>query len=69
MRYAVIIEKGKRYYEAYVPDLPECGLVGTSVEEVKTLVQASITNHLQGLKNEGDTIPQPKSMCDYVEVG
>ena len=57
MRYAVIIEKGKDSYGAYVPDLPGCVAVGDTVEEVKTLIQEAIEFHLEGMIEDGDEIP------------
>ncbi|MDJ0845204.1 type II toxin-antitoxin system HicB family antitoxin [Crocosphaera sp.] len=68
MRYAVIIEKGRFHYGAYVPDLPECSAVGQTVEEVKTSIYASISAHLNSLKAEGNDFPNPRTLCEYVDV-
>lgn len=68
MRYAVIIEKGKDSYGAYVPDLPGCVAVGDTPEEVKTLIQEAIEFHLEGLQEDGELIPQPNSSVEYVEA-
>ncbi len=68
MRYAVIIEKGKNSYGAYVPDLPGCVAVGDTPEEVKTLIQEAIEFHLEGLQEDGESIPQPNSSSEYVEA-
>jgi predicted RNase H-like HicB family nuclease len=68
MRYAVVIEKGKYYYGAYVPDLPECSAVGKTVEETRELIYNSISNHLGGLEEEGNSFPSPKTICEYVEI-
>jgi predicted RNase H-like HicB family nuclease len=68
MRYAVIIEKGKDSYGAYVPDLPGCIAVGDTPEEVKTLIQEAIEFHLEGLQEDGESIPQPNSSIEYVEA-
>ena len=68
MRYAVIIEKGKNSYGAYVPDLPGCIAVGDTPEEVKTLIQEAIEFHLEGLQEDGELIPQPNSLIEYVEA-
>ncbi|MEO0013713.1 MAG: hypothetical protein RLZZ535_2102 [Cyanobacteriota bacterium] len=67
MRYAVIIEKGEDSYGAYVPDLPGCVAVGDTPEEVKTLIQEAIEFHLEGLQEDGESIPQPNSFIEYVE--
>lgn len=68
MRYAVIIEKGKNSYGAYVPDLPGCVAVADTAEEVKTLIQEAIEFHLEGLQEDGESIPQPNSYVEYVEA-
>jgi predicted RNase H-like HicB family nuclease len=68
MRYAVVIEKGETSYGVYVPDLPGCIAVGESLEETKQLIQEAIAFHLEGLQEEGSSIPQPVSICEYVEA-
>ena len=68
MRYAVIIEKGTNSYGAYVPDLPRCVAVGETIEEVKILIQEAIKFHLEGMVEDGETIPQPSSIIEYVET-
>lgn len=68
MRYAVIIEKGTKSYGAYVPDLPGCVAVGETIEEVKILIQEAIKFHLEGMVEDGKTIPQPASVIEYVET-
>jgi predicted RNase H-like HicB family nuclease len=35
MRYAVIIEKGKRNFSAYVPDIPGCVATGKTRKAVE----------------------------------
>jgi predicted RNase H-like HicB family nuclease len=67
-RYAVIIEKGESSYGAYVPDLPGCVAAGETVEEVKSLISEAIEFHIEGLKEEGLYVPEPSSLCEYVEV-
>ena len=39
MRYAIIIEKARDNYSAYVPDLPGCVTVGDTIEEIKQNIQ------------------------------
>ena len=68
MCYAIVIEKGENSYGAYVPDLPGCVAVGETVEEVRTLIQEAIIFHLEGLQEEGFKIPEPLSICEYVEA-
>ena len=68
MQYTVIIEKGETSYGAYVPDLPGCVAVGETQEEVETLIREAIKFHLEGLREDGMTIPQPMSSSQLVDV-
>lgn len=68
MEYAVIIEKGKTSYGAYVPDLPGCVAVGETLEEVKTLIQEAIEFHIEGMREDGIPIPEATTICEYVKA-
>ncbi len=68
MRYLVVVEKGPKSFGAYVPDLPGCIAAGESREEVLTLIREAIEFHLEGMKEEGQSIPDPSSSSEVVEV-
>jgi len=68
MKYAVVIEKGESSYGAYVPDLPGCVAAGETREEVLHLIHEAIEFHIQGLKEDGQIIPEPSSSIEIVEV-
>ena len=68
MRYAVVIEWGEHNYSAYVPDLPGCIATGRTVEEVTQLIREAIALHLEGLREDGDPIPEPTTLCAYVDA-
>ena len=68
MKYAVVIEKGESSYGAYVPDLPGCVAAGESREEVLQLIHEAIEFHIQTLREDGETIPEPASSIELVEV-
>ena len=68
MRYLVVVEKGPKSFGAYVPDLPGCIAAGESREEVLTLIREAIKFHLEGLREDGHTIPSPSSSSEVVEV-
>ncbi len=68
MRYAVILEEGESSFGAYVPDLPGCIAVSETREEVLQLIQEAIEFHIQGLREEGQPIPDPSSSVEYIEV-
>ena len=68
MTYTVIYEKGPTSWGAYVPDLPGVITVGDSRDEVEQLIQEAIEFHLEGLREEGLSIPAPSSFAGVVEV-
>ncbi|MBD2577278.1 type II toxin-antitoxin system HicB family antitoxin [Oscillatoria sp. FACHB-1406] len=68
MRYAVVIEKGASSYGAYVPDLPGCVAVGETLSEVRELIREAVVLHLELLAEEGESIPEPLSLCEYIEA-
>ncbi len=68
MRYAVIVEEGENSFGAHVPDLPGCVAIAETREEVLKLIQEAIEFHLQGLREDGQPIPQPSSSIEYVDV-
>jgi predicted RNase H-like HicB family nuclease len=68
MRYAVVIEKGPTSVGAYVPDLPGCVAVAETVEEARRLIADAIPVHLEGMREDGETIPEPSSVCEYVDA-
>jgi len=68
MRYAIVIEKALGNYAAYVPDLPGCIATGATVAETESLIREAIAFHLEGLKEDGLSIPPPSSQVEYVDV-
>ena len=68
VRYGIVIEKGGRNCSAYVPDLPGCIATGATVEETKERIKEAIELHLKGMREDGDAIPEPRTVCDNVEV-
>ena len=68
MKYAVVFEKAPRNYAAYVPDLPGCVATGRSRSEVERKIREAIAFHLDGLKIEGESAPQPSAWTELVEA-
>lgn len=68
MKYAVLIEKGPTSYGATVPDLPGCIAVGETVDEVAALIREAIDFHIEGLRADGEPVPPPTTICEYVET-
>ena len=68
MRYAIIIEKAGDNYSAYVPDLPGCVAAGDTPEETERLLSEAIRLHIEGLREDGQPVPEPTSIAEYVEA-
>jgi predicted RNase H-like HicB family nuclease len=69
MKYAIVIEKAPgSNYSAYAPDLPGCVATADTVEEIKRLMQEGIEFHLEGMRQDNASIPEPTTQVDYAEV-
>jgi predicted RNase H-like HicB family nuclease len=68
MQYLVVIERGPTSFGAYVPDLPGCVAVGESRPEVERLIREAIAFHIEGLREDGRAVPEPKSTPQLVSV-
>ena len=68
MQYVVTLEEGPQSWGAYVPDLPDCVAVGESRDEALELIQEAIEFHLDGMREDGDPIPEPHSYSEVVQV-
>ena len=68
MRYVVIYEKTGSGYSAYVPDLPGCVAAAKSLEETESLMRGAIELHLAGMREDGDPIPPPTTVANYISA-
>lgn len=68
MRYAVVYEKTPNNLSAYVPDLPGCVATGRTREKVERRIRETIELHVQGLRREGEPVPEPTSWTELVEA-
>lgn len=68
MKYLVIYEKSSSGWGAYAPDLPGLGVAGSTLDEVKQLIREAIDFHLEGMREHGDSIPEPSAVTEYVSV-
>ncbi|MBK7062375.1 MAG: type II toxin-antitoxin system HicB family antitoxin [Rubrivivax sp.] len=67
MKYAVVIEKAEGNYSAYVPDLPGCVATGATIEETEIEIRDAISFHLEGMREDGISFPEPTSRVEYIE--
>lgn len=68
MRYAIIIERSDTGFGAYVPDLPGCVAVASTLAETERLIREAVEFHLDGLREDGIDVPPPSAVAQYVEV-
>jgi predicted RNase H-like HicB family nuclease len=66
MKYAVLFEKTETGYSAYVPDLPGCVAAGATLQETAGLMRKAIQMHLAGMREDGDPIPEPTTIAEYI---
>ena len=66
--YLVVLEKTATGFSAYVPDLPGCITVGDTKEEVMKHMQDAIHLHLEGMREDGEVIPEPSTEAVTVSV-
>jgi predicted RNase H-like HicB family nuclease len=67
-KYAIVIEHGENNLSAYVPDLRGCITTGRTVEEVERNIREAIELHLEGLREDGEALPDPHTVVTYVEL-
>lgn len=67
-RFLIVIEKVKRGFSAYAPDLLGCIATGRTVPEVENKMHEAIKMHLEGLMEDNLPIPESRSLAEYVAV-
>jgi predicted RNase H-like HicB family nuclease len=68
-KYLVILEHAKgSNFSAYVPDLPGCVSTVKTRAQCLRNIRAAIAFHIEGMREDGQPIPEPTSEADYVEA-
>jgi len=67
-RYLIVPEQTYTGYSAYSPDLPGCVSTGRTREDVEQNMREAIAFHLDGLREDGQTLPEPNTYSTYVEL-
>lgn len=67
-KYLIVIEETATGYSAYSPDLPGCISTGATHEEVEKNMTEAIAFHLDGLRQDGEPVPEPHTYSAYVEL-
>ena len=67
MKYLAVIERGKKGWGAYVPDLPGCAAVGPTRDFVEEKIRTAIVLHVESLREYGEAVPEPTSTALTIE--
>lgn len=66
--YAIVLRKTGTGWSAYAPDLDGCIATGATPEETRQLMSEALELHLRAMREDGDEIPAPTSLVDYVPL-
>jgi predicted RNase H-like HicB family nuclease len=66
--YAVVFEKTETGWSAYAPDLPGLGVAGDTFEETEQLMREGIEFHIEGLRADGEPVPEPTTRVGEIAV-
>lgn len=68
LRYVIVLEKAESNWCAYSPDVPGCVATGSTREEARGRMREALQFHLEGLREDGDPLPESLSDDAAVEV-
>jgi predicted RNase H-like HicB family nuclease len=68
MQYLIVIEKTATGFSAYSPDLDGCVATGANKDDVERNMHDAIELHLEGMRDEGYSVPPPSAYSTYVDV-
>lgn len=67
-RFLVVIEKTAGNYSAYCPDLPGCIATGDTAKEAELNMHEALQLHIEGMMEDGETIPESAALAEYMVV-
>ncbi len=66
-KYLIITEPTETGYSAYSPDVPGCVATGATEDEVSKNMLEALEFHFEGMREDGEEIPEPKAHAHYLE--
>jgi predicted RNase H-like HicB family nuclease len=66
--YTVFFEPTATGYSAHVPYFPGCVAAAATLEETRELMREAIEFHIEGMRINGDAIPEPTPHIEQIEV-
>ncbi len=67
-QYAAVFEKTSTGWSAYVPDLPGLGVAGKTYVETEQLIREGIAFHIEGLRADGEPVPEPTTRVSQIPI-
>jgi predicted RNase H-like HicB family nuclease len=67
-KYLIVVEQTQTGFSAFSPDLPGCVSTGHTREDVEQNMREAIAFHLDGLREDGQAVPEPHTYSAYVEL-
>ena len=68
MKYVAIIGNGYSAHLPDLPDLPGCIAAADTFEETRNLIEEAANFHVEGMLEDGDTVPQPNYSAVEVKI-
>lgn len=66
-KYAIVLEPTSTGFCAYVLDVDGVVATGATLEECRQNMEEALEFHFEGMQQDGEPIPQPEAMVDFVE--
>jgi predicted RNase H-like HicB family nuclease len=66
--YTVFFEPTATGYSAHVPHLPGCVAAAATLEETRRRIREAIEFHIEGVRINGDVVPEPTPLIEQIEV-
>jgi len=68
MEYIAYLHKDKNSdYGVSFPDFPGCITAGRTLDEAARMAQEALSFHIQGMIEDGDTLPEPSKLDDIAK--
>lgn len=67
-RYLIVIEPTPTGFSAFSPDVAGCVATGATETDTEANMREALAFHLDRLREEGASVPEPGARATYVEV-
>ncbi len=72
LKYLMIVEPAEdeegTYYGATFPDLPGCGTMARTLDDLRRSACEAVSVHVQALRDTGQPVPQPAAIGEEIVI-